>query len=212
MALLKVNPTRVTLLALRKRLKMASKGHKLLKEKRDGLMKKFLEVVRELREVRAEVEQEMLVIRGEFGAAAGCLSPAELTGLLLRSTAKVSLGIEEKNVMSVRVPVFSAKVAGVAGNFLPGASPAALERGLAKLEAIFPQLLRLAELQKSAELLAAEIEVTRRRVNTLEYRMIPDLKETIRFIGLRLEGLARDALVAVMRVKAQIEAKAKQSA
>ena len=70
----------------------------------------------------------------------------------------------------------------------------------------------MAELQKSAELLAAEIEVTRRRVNTLEYRMIPDLKETIRFIGLRLEGLARDALVAVMRVKAQIEAKAKQSA
>lgn len=210
MAILKVNPTRINLLSLRKRVKTAQRGHKLLKDKRDGLMKKFMEIIRDAKKLREEVEKEIGNVFLEFYRAGAVMSPTALEAALLSSTAKLDLSVETKNVMSVHIPEFDAKFSGKTIGFTSVGTTSALEKALQKLQDLFPKLLRLSELEKAAEALADEIEKTRRRVNTLEHRMIPDLKDTIRFITMKLEESARDSLVSVMRIKAMIEAKEAQ--
>lgn len=210
MAVLKVNPTRVNLLALRKRVKTAQRGHKLLKDKRDGLMKQFMEIIRNVKSLREEVEADIGEMFGLFLRAGSVMSPSAIETALLASTAKLDLNVTTKNVMSVHIPQFEAEFSGKAVGFTTVGTSVALEAALQKLQTIFPKLLRLAEMEKAAESLADEIEKTRRRVNTLEYRMIPDLKDTVRFITMKLEESARDALVSVMRIKKMIEAKEKE--
>lgn len=208
---MKVNPTRVNLLSLRKRVKTAQRGHKLLKDKRDGLMKHFMELIRETKTVREEVEKEMSDIFRDFLKAGAIMSPSAMEAALLASTAKLMLEVQTKNVMSVHIPKFEAEFTGKAVGFTTVGTSSALETALQKLQDLFPKLLKIAELEKAAEALADEIEKTRRRVNTLEYRMIPDLKDTVRFITMKLEESARDTLVSVMRIKSMIEAKEKEA-
>jgi V/A-type H+-transporting ATPase subunit D len=212
MAVLKVNPTRVNLLSLRKRVKTAQRGHKLLKDKRDGLMKQFMELIRETKSLREEIEKEMSDVFADFIRAGAIMSPAALEAALLSSTAKLDLSVETKNVMSVHIPQFKTAFSGKTIGFTTTGTSSALETALEKLQDLFPKLTKLAELEKAAEALADEIEKTRRRVNTLEHRMIPDLKDTVRFITMKLEESARDSLVSVMRIKAMIEAKEKEAA
>jgi V/A-type H+-transporting ATPase subunit D len=207
MAVLKVNPTRVNLLSLRKRVKTAQRGHKLLKDKRDGLMKQFMEIIRETRTLRQEVEAEIGDVFRYFLQAGAVMSPGALEAAFLSSTAKLELDVKTKNVMSVRIPQFDAEFSGKTIGFTTVGTASSLEVALEKLQELFPKLLRLAEMEKAAEALADEIEKTRRRVNTLEHRMIPDLKDTVRFITMKLEESARDSLVSVMRIKSMIEAK-----
>lgn len=206
MTVLNVNPTRMELLNLKRRLATAVRGHKLLKDKQDGLMQKFMGIIRETRDVRREVEKRLGNAFDSMSLASAMMYP-EMLGLALKSSeAKISLGVKTKNVMGVRVPEFEFKREGRVINYGFVHSSGELELALSKFEDGLEVLMRLAELEKTAEALAEEIEKTRRRVNALEYRMIPDLKETIKFIQMKLDEAARSAVVQVMQLKARLEA------
>ena len=197
----------MNLLSLKKQTKTASRGWKLLKDKRDGLMKHFMEIIRTAKSLREKVEKELGEIFSYFLAANGKMGNAAIENALFLTTAKLDLQVETKNLMSVKIPKFQFKFSGSKKNFAPFFIAADLEIAVEKLFEFLPVLIELAKIEKTAESLADEIEKTSRRVNALEHRRIPDLKQTIRFIGLKLEEQARDALVNVMRIKKMIEEK-----
>jgi V/A-type H+-transporting ATPase subunit D len=207
MAILQVSPTRMNLLGMKKRIKTAKKGHKLLKDKRDGLMKEFMALIKEARECRKEVEIQMGEAFSLLLEASRKTNPKAIETALYSPEVSLDLEVKTKNVMSVHIPEFDADFSGNALNFALTGVSANLPAAIEKLQKIFPLLLRLAGIEKAVEELAKEIETTRRRVNALEHRMIPDLLETVKFIQLKLEEAGRDAVVSVMRIKAMIEAK-----
>ncbi len=209
MAILKVNPTRVNLLSLKKQIKTASRGHKLLKDKRDGLMKKFMEIIREARELRHQVEEQMGEAFNLFLFASSAMPKHAIENALLSPTTKVDLSVSTKNVMSVHIPEFDVEFSGDTLTYSAVNTSGNLDLALLKFQEIFPHLLKLAAVEKAAEALADEIEKTRRRVNALEHIMIPNLKDTVKYIVMKLEEQARDALVGVMRIKSMIEEKEK---
>ena len=207
MAILKINPTRMNLLALKKQIKVAKRGWKLLKDKRDGLMQKFMAIIRETKSLREKVEAEMGEIFSLFFTSSVKMDEAAVENALFLATAKLNLNVKTENIMSVRVPKFEFEFSGNAKTFAPFFVVADFEAAIEKLQKIFPILIQLAQIEKTAENLATEAEKTRRRVNALEHKRIPDLVETQRFITMKLEEQARDALVNVMRIKKIIEAK-----
>ena len=187
MAILKVNPTRVNLLKLKKQVKTAKRGHKLLKDKRDGLMKKFMEIIREARELRKEVEEKMGEAFELFLLASSSMPKKAIENALLMPTTKIKLDVSTKNVMSVHIPEFDAEFSGTALTYSSVGTSGNLDLSILKFQEIFPLLLKLAAIEKAAEALADEIEKTRRRVNALEYTMIPNLVQTIKYIVMKLE-------------------------
>lgn len=205
MALIRVNPTRMELTRLKKALKVARKGHKLLKDKRDELMRQFLEIVKESRVLRAEVEEKLADANKSFAVANSVMQSKVLTSALMMPKQEVQLSIENRNIMSVLVPEFEVKyksqdeddVFSYGYAFTSGD----LDYAISILRNIFPKLLRLAEMEKSIELIATEIEKTRRRVNALEYVMIPDYEETIGYITMKLDESERSNLSRLMKVK-----------
>ena len=205
MARLAVNPTRMELGRLKAKLKTAQRGHKLLKDKRDDLMKKFLEMVRQNKEYREQVEEKMRAVYGGFAVAEAMMSPAALEEALMLPKYPVELKVGSVNMMSVTVPVFdfgdSARTAG--DNYAYGlvSTCAELDDSVAALSGVLPMLLRLAQMEKAAQLLAGEIEKTRRRVNALEYVQIPSYEETIRYITMKLDENERSNLARLMKVK-----------
>ena len=208
----KVNVTRVTLLRLKRELAIAKKGYKLLKDKRDGLMKQFMAIIRQARELRVDVERR-LGSAFESAVRANVVMPSSVfESLALLPNAHVEVDVEVKNVMSVKVPVFQIEKKGNAFSYGFLDTTGDLDDAMRKLDDVFADIIRLAELEKNAELLAYEIERTRRRVSALEHLRIPQLEETIRFITLQLEERARDAVVATMRVKAMIVAREEEEA
>jgi len=203
---MQVSPTRMNLLGMKKQIKTAKKGHKLLKDKRDGLMKEFMLLIKEARTCRTEVEEQMGTAFALLLEASRKTNPKAIETALYSPEISLDLSVKTKNVMSVKIPEFDAKFSGNALNFgLTGIS-ANLPAAIKKLQKVFPTLLKLAGIEKAVEELAKEIETTRRRVNALEYRMIPDLNDTVKFIALKLDEANRDAVVSVMRVKAMIKA------
>lgn len=212
MAILQVSPTRMNLLGMKKRIKTAKKGHKLLKDKRDGLMKEFMALIKEARECRKQVEQEMGEAFALLLQASRKTNPKAIETALYDPQVDLSLSVKTKNVMSVNIPEFTSHFSGEVNSFGQVGISAFLPLALEKLKDVFPTLLKLAGLEKAIASLAQEIETTRRRVNALEHRMIPDLEETVKFIKLKLDEANRDAVVSVMRVKAMIEAKERESA
>lgn len=208
MAILNVNPTRMALLNLKKSIKGAQRGHKLLKDKQDGLMQKFMEVIREAKAVREEVEEKLGAAFKNFIRASSLMEEEFMEGALLYSTAKTSLEVKTKNVMSVRIPQFKLKTEGEVVNYGFLNTSGELDIALQAFQDAFPLLIKLAEIEKSAEALADELEKTRRRVNALEYRMIPDLKDTIKFIQMKLGEMERGSIINTMVVKAKIQAAA----
>jgi V/A-type H+-transporting ATPase subunit D len=208
MTRLAVNPTRMELSRLKKRLKTASRGHKLLKDKRDELMKQFLEIVRENRDLRKKVENALLNAHKSFTVASAIMSPDILEEALLCPKQSVALEISFKNIMSVNVPryKFITKSEDPAEIYPYGFAHTSgdLDDALSFLSAAMMDLLRLAEIEKSAQLLAQEIEKTRRRVNALEYVMIPQLNETIKYITMKLDENERGNLTRLMKVKDMI--------
>ncbi len=205
MARLAVNPTRMEMTRLKKRLKTASRGHKLLKDKRDELMKNFLEAVRNNQKLRAEVEKELLLVYGSFSAASALMSAEILEQSFLYPKQKISLDIGYKNIMSVEVPVYGIHYkTEEKGNLYPygfASTPAELDDSVRRLEKVINDLLRLAEAEKAVMLLADEIERTRRRVNALEYVMIPQIEETIKYISMKLDENERGNNTRLMKVK-----------
>ena len=186
-----VNPTRMMLTSLKKRLKTATRGHKLLKDKRDELMKEFLELARENGRLRKEVEAALAGVYRNFSVASAMMSQEVMEESLMFPKQGVLLEVGNKNIMSVDVPVFGFKTtAEDPTNIFPygfARTSGELDNAVAELSDLFPALLELAAKEKQTQLLAAELEKTRRRVNALEYVMIPKLQATIKYIQMKLD-------------------------
>jgi len=197
----KVNATRIELLKLKKRFKVAKRGHKLLKEKRDGLMKDFMTVIREAKEARMEVE-DLLGGAFLFGAlAASEMSAQSLEESLMLPRMKTALRVSRKNIMNVKVPVFDFTKEGEATCYGYLDTVAELDTSIKKFDQSLEKMIRLAQIEKAILMLASEIEKTRRRVNSLEYVLIPDLEDTIRAITMKLDEQERGNLTRLMKVK-----------
>ncbi len=201
----KVNATRMELLKLKKRVKLAKRGHKLLKDKRDELMKQFLSLIHRNRELREEIEREIAVVYQQFLAARSLMSPEMLEEALMLPKTQLQVNISTKLIMSVLVPDIEMSQEG--DGFLSYGFydvPSELDQSLEALSALMPKLIQLAEMEKSLELLAMEIEKTRRRVNALEYVLIPELESTAKFIEMKLDEMERSALTTLMSIMGKL--------
>ena len=200
-----VNPTRMELTRLKKQLSTAMRGHKLLKDKRDELMRQFLDLVRENKALRRQVEDALQDANRHFMLASSVMQKEMLDEALLAPKQEVYLEVSSRNVMSVDIPVFhiTTRTSDMTDIYSYGFAFTSfeLDDAVLQLSETLPMMLRLAECEKSAQLLAAEIEKTRRRVNALEHVMIPDLQETIRFITMKLEENDRSSRTRLMKVK-----------
>jgi len=210
MARLNVNPTRMELTKLKKRLGTATRGHKLLKDKQDELMRRFIDLIKHNNELRKSVEDELQNAFKDFVMASALMSPEFLEEAIAYPKESISVEVETKNLMSVNVPImkFKRKLEDDAGSIYPygfANTSADLDGALEKLYIILPKLLELAEVEKSCQLMADEIEKTRRTVNALEYMTIPQLKETIKYIRMKLGENERGALTRLMKVKSMME-------
>lgn len=200
-----VNPTRMELTRLKGKLRTAQRGHKLLKDKRDELMKQFLETVREVRALRREVEDDLMKVHGSFTVASALMSAQALEQALMYPKQSVELTMTFQNVMSVNVPVydFQTKTKSESDIYPYGfaATSGELDAAVEALGHVFRKMLKLAQIEKSAQLMAEEIEKTRRRVNALEYVKIPEMQESIKYITMKLEENERANTIRLMKVK-----------
>ncbi|MGE5560991.1 MAG: V-type ATP synthase subunit D [Chloroflexota bacterium] len=198
---LNVNATRMELLKLKRRLVTAKRGHKLLKDKRDELMKEFMKRIRDTRDIRRTVEEKLTVASRAFLVARAVMSDEVLEEAIMYPKVKVSLDVGAQNVMGVSVPVLKATTEGDPYNYGFVGTSAELDTALGKYNEALPDMIKLAEMERTIELLASEIEKTRRRVNALEYVMIPQLESTVRSIGMKLSEQERGNVTRLMKVK-----------
>ena len=205
MAVMNVNPTRMQLTKLKKQLTTAVRGHKMLKDKRDELMRQFLDLVRETRDLRDKVETEINECNAHFVNASAVMSKEALDASLLSPKQQVSIETNVKNVMSVEIPEFSSSSrTSDDGDIFPygfAFTSFELDDAILSLNNVLPDLIKLAEKEKSCELMSAEIEKTRRRVNSLEHVMIPRYQDTIKYIAMKLEENDRSSRTRLMKVK-----------
>ncbi len=204
MAILSVNPTRMELTGLKTKLATARRGHKLLKDKCDELMRSFMERIRENRSLRAKVEAALSDALADLAAARGVTGGDVCDAALMLPRRHIELDVTEKNVMSVHTPVFSVKDAGKATDAYSygfAFTSGEMDDAIKTLSDLTEDLLHLAEIEKTCSMLAAEIEKTRRRVNALEHVMIPDYEDTIRFITMKLDEAERSTTTRLMKVK-----------
>lgn len=205
MTLLRVNPTRMALMELKRSTTSAKRGHKLLKDKQDGLMQQFLAIIRSAKDLRTRVEAELGDAFMSFLTASAWLSDAEVENALSSPQATIELTVETRSVMGVKIPFFKLKKEGTVRNYGYAQTNTLLDRAIDAFDSAFETLIKLAEIEKQAENMAIELETTRRRVNALEHKMIPDLQETVKYIKLRLDEAERAGIIATMRVKASLE-------
>ncbi len=200
-----VTPTRMELTRLKGKLKTAQRGHKLLKDKRDELMKQFLDTVREIKSLRAEVEDDLMQVHKSFTVASALMSSSAMEQALAYPKQSVELSMTTKNVMSVMVPVYEYKTKTRSdSDIYPygfAATSGELDTAVEYLGKVFEKLLKLAQIEKAAYLMAGEIEKTRRRVNALEYVMIPETQDAIRYINMKLDENDRATTTRLMKVK-----------
>lgn len=205
MASKQVNPTRMELTRLKSKLVTAVKGHRLLKDKRDELMREFLDLVRENMALRLKVEEGIRQANVNFVIAKAGMSQEALREALMAPKQEVTLMEDVKNVMSVNIPVFDYKTRTSDPNDIYSYgfafTSSDLDGAVKSLADILPDMLRLAEVEKSCQLMAAEIEKTRRRVNALEHVMIPDLQTNIKYITMKLDENERSTQIRLMKVK-----------
>ena len=205
MAGTQVNPTRMELTRLKKKLVTATRGHKLLKDKRDELMRQFLDQVRENKTLREQVEAGIQAANKNFLLARAGMQDEVLNTALLAPKQRVSLDYTLENVMSVEIPKFTFHTRTPDKNdiFSYGFAftSSDLDGAVQSLSDIFPAMLQLAEREKACQLMAAEIEKTRRRVNALEHVVIPRLQENIKYISLKLDENERSTQIRLMKVK-----------
>lgn len=204
MAKLNVNPTRMEMSNLKRRLATSTRGHKLLKDKQDELMRQFIELIRKNKALREDVERELSESFQDFLLASAMMSPAFMEQAVSYPSQKVEVDIRQQNVMSVLIPKMEFKRSSGENQYLPygfAQTSAELDDALEKLQKVLDRMLELAQLEKTAQLMAGEIEKTRRRVNALEYRTIPDLQETIKWIRMKLDENDRATITRLMKVK-----------
>jgi len=207
MAKLNVNPTRMELRRLKTRLKTATRGHKLLKDKSDEMIRRFMLYVRENKRLREEVEGELQNALKDFMLARAVSSDAVIEEAIALPGTKIKLDVYSQNVMSVEVPVFNI-TGGDVQELYPysfASVTGELDSAVASLSTLLPKLLKLAEVEKTCNMLADEIERNRRRVNALEYVMIPQFEETIKYITMKLDENERGATTRLMKVKSMLQ-------
>lgn len=204
---LNVKPTRMELSTLKDRLKVAQNGYDLLKDKQDELMRQFIELIKENNRLRNEVEDELSGALGNFVLASSSMNDAFMEEIVALPSKQVNLEIAKKNIMSVDVPKMSFSYDDdnqnsdneVKYGYLNTSSE--LDDAIEVLNDVMPKLLKLSEIEKTCQLMATEIESTRRRVNALEYRMIPNIKETIKYIQMKLDENERASITRMIKVK-----------
>ena len=203
-----INPTRMVLNQRKTRLKTATRGHKLLKDKRDELMRQFMDVVRRNQELRIKVEEGLTEAFAALSVASAVMSPEMLEQSLLYPRQSVELGMGFKNIMSVNVPVYDFRTKSAdAGDIYPyglAQTSGELDDAMTALSGVFEDMLELAQVEKTMQMLAQEIEKTRRRVNALEYVMIPELQADIKYITMKLEENENSTKVRLMKVKEMV--------
>ena len=203
-----ITPTRMVLKQLKGRLRTARRGHKLLKDKRDELMRQFMDVVKLNKQLRTRVEEGLTAAFSSLQVASAIMSPEMLEQALLYPRQSVELGLTYKNIMSVNVPQYSFQTKnndpseiypyGFAQTY------GELDDALEKLAKVFQDMLELAQVEKTMQLLAEEIEKTRRRVNALEYVMMPELEGNIKYIAMKLEENENATKVRLLKVKEMV--------
>lgn len=205
MAVTQTTPTRMELTRLKKKLVTAVRGHKLLKDKRDELMRQFLDLAKENMELRKAVEKSIRKANANFVTAKASMPEEALHTALMAPKQEVYLEAERKNVMSVEIPVFEYRTRTADPNDIYSYGFAFtsgdLDDAVRSLADVLPQMLELAEKEKACQLLAAEIEKTRRRVNALEHVMIPETQESIRYITMKLDENERSSQIRLLKVK-----------
>ncbi len=204
----KVNPTRMELSKVKKRLKTAVRGHKLLKDKQDEMARQFMMYIRKNRELRLEVEKILAKAMGAVALAEAEMGAGALEEALLVPAASVPAEFGLGSIMSMDVPQITLSE-GKAGSGLPyglAFSSEKLDQAVIDMGELMPKLLELAQCEKICDMLADEMERTRRRVNALEYVMIPEMKSTIKYITMKLEDNERGNLTRLMKVKEMMAA------
>ena len=208
MASTTITPTRMVLKQLKGRLKTARRGHKLMKDKRDELMRQFMDIVRLNKELRIRVEEGLTAAFASFQVASAIMSPEMLEQALLFPRQSVELNMSFKNIMSVNVPQYSFKTKNDdPGEIYPygfAQTSGELDDALKQLARVFEDMLELAQVEKTMQLLAEEIEKTRRRVNALEYVLIPELEKNIKYISMKLEENENATKVRLLKVKEMV--------
>ena len=204
-----ITPTRMVLNQMKGRLKTATRGHKLLKDKRDELVRQFMDIVRENKVLRDKVEQGLSDAFAAQSIASAVMSPKMLEQALVYSKSNIELDVTFKNVMSVNVPRYSfTKAEEEETNEIHPYSfvqtSGELDDAMTALQKVFGDMLELAAVEKTMQLLAQEIEKTRRRVNALEYVMIPELQENIKYISMKLAENENSTKVRLMKVKEMV--------
>ncbi len=215
MATTNISPTRMELKRLKTRYAAARRGHKLLKDKRDELMKHFLEAVRENQKLRESVEERLRAYYRSFTAAGAVGNPKMLEEALIAPTGENMIDVDSKKTMGVTVPIFEGGDITVGIGYGMAFTPAGLDSALEELSSLSADMIKLAELEKTAQLLAGEIERTRRRVNALEYILMPRYLESIKTISMKLDEDERSSRARLMKVKemtAEAEIKKKRAA
>jgi V/A-type H+/Na+-transporting ATPase subunit D len=211
MALLSVNANRMNLLNLRKRQVIARKGHKLLKDKQDMLMRDFKEIIEEIRGMRANTEQILIEALRKFTLATGGMTKEEIEGTFVVPASRAEVQIKTQRVLNLRVPKFEVQFSGEGISYSLYNTSSELDIATENMAEALKLLIKLAETEKKLEMLAQEIDTTRRRVNALEYVLIPDIRDTIKYIQMKLEELDRGNLSRLMKVKKIIAAKYEQA-
>jgi V/A-type H+-transporting ATPase subunit D len=205
MAVMNVNPTRMELTNLKRKLVTAQRGHKLLKDKRDELMRRFLELVRENKALRREVEEAISQSNRHIAVARSVMSGKSLDVALMLPKQEIYLDVGEKNVMSVRIPEFSTTMKTADKNDVYSygfaTTSCELDEAVEALGHVLEKMVKLAEVEKSCQLMSSEIEKTRRRVNALEHVLIPQYRDTIKYITMKLEENERGTRTRLMKVK-----------
>ena len=208
MASTNIKPTRMELNRTKARLKTATRGHKLLKDKRDELMRQFMLIIKQNKELRQRVEAGLGEAMAAMSLASAVMSPEMLEQALLYPKQSVEVDMKLKNVMSVEVPEYSFKTRnGDSSDIYPygyAMTSGELDDAIGSLSRTFNDMLELARVEKTMQLLAQEIEKTRRRVNALEYVMIPEMQKTIKYITMKLEENERGNITRLMKVKDMI--------
>lgn len=199
-----INPTRMELTRLKAKQKTALRGHKLLKDKRDGLMKQFMQEVRRTRQLRKRVEEGLAQANAAFTVASAVMSPEMLEQALMAPRLSTEVTVDQRNIMSIAVPVFHRAEQETQPDLACygfAQTSGELDDAVDALSRVFQDMLKLAEIEKTSQLLAQEIEKTRRRVNALEYVKIPQMEESIRYISMKLDENERSNTIRLMKVK-----------
>lgn len=196
-----VSLTRMSLMKMKKRYVIALRGHRLLKDKQDELMRRFLELLDEIKSYRHEVEGELQKVHKQFFWAQGVMSEEFLEEAIMVPQVSLGLSTSQEQVFNIQTPKLDFNIEGDIYSYGFLFTSHQLDLALDGYKGILPKLLHLSEIEKRAELLASEIEQTRRRVNALEYILIPELKQTIKYISMRLAELELSSQIRLMKIK-----------